>query len=169
MTPNEYQTKAYSFVQAPTDKEIGYFSMAVWGESGELVNVHKKEIRNKQSYRKRIVDESGDIIWYLCALASEYDFKFDEMIKTSSDMMKYINSSLRTSFRNLGRSALYLDEYLEYNPFGEGRFLIYYVSTVYRHLSIIWKFYNITLEEVMEYNIDKLAERSEIGAIKEHA
>ncbi len=168
MNPNEYQVKAYTFVQAPTDKEIGYFSMAISGEVGELVNVRKKEIRNDKSYKKKIIDESGDIVWYLCALGTEYGFTFEEVIKTSNEAMKYISGSLRTCFRDLGRAALYLDEYLEHNPFSEGRFLIYYISTVYRYLSVIWKFYNISLEEVMETNIEKLSERSETDTIKEH-
>lgn len=80
MELNEYQERAGQTAQYP---EIGglrmtYPAMGLAGEAGELMNKVKKIWRDRdgeldEEVREELVDELGDVLWYVARLARELD------------------------------------------------------------------------------------------------
>ena len=76
---DEYEKAADAFRHYPRSDEqsnIIYPSLALAGEAGELTNEVKKYIRDDDceltaTRRAKIIDEAGDVLWYLQALAME--------------------------------------------------------------------------------------------------
>ena len=71
MNLNEYQlwtktTQIYSDDVART-----YLTLGLAGEASEVCNKHKKEIRDGVNKSEEIIDELGDVLYYLSALALE--------------------------------------------------------------------------------------------------
>lgn len=74
MTLNEYQTATESTVAYPPG--LTYPTIGLLGEAGELANQVKKVIRDDggvltPARRAKIVDELGDVLWYIAAVARE--------------------------------------------------------------------------------------------------
>ncbi len=58
----------------PRGNELDYVVIALAGEVGELANKHKKTLRGGSperlaALRNEIIDELGDVLWYVAALA----------------------------------------------------------------------------------------------------
>lgn len=80
MDLNEYQERAAETAGYP---EIGgqpltYPAMGLAGEAGELMNKVKKIWRDRggeldEEFRRELVDELGDVLWYVALLARELD------------------------------------------------------------------------------------------------
>ena len=168
MTPNEYQIAAFKFAVYPQESAFEYLTLALMGECGELCNVYKKSLRNGEPYRDRIVDESGDVLWYIAAIASETG-KAMETVVAYTRMERKSN---RTPFQTLiniqyfaWNCAAYLDgqsaEIFTYHGVKLAAEVLYWLS----HL---WSFYGITLDEVLEYNLSKLTARAQTDSIKVH-
>lgn len=88
MTPNEYiqnalrtETKEYRFTA--TDKVTPRIEHAVMGlvtESAECMDALKKsKIYGKELDTVNLVEEAGDIMWYLAILADELGVSFEDM------------------------------------------------------------------------------------------
>jgi len=76
MTLNEYQREAKSTAIYPKDKAFEYLTLGLVGEAGEIANKVKKIIRDSDGkmsteQRKQLIDECGDVLWYLAGLATE--------------------------------------------------------------------------------------------------
>jgi NTP pyrophosphatase (non-canonical NTP hydrolase) len=89
----------------PEDQAIPYTALAMVGEAGEVANEVKKLIRDDGSVltvtrRYAIVDECGDVLWYLAALLQSIDSSLVEAIKTNVDKI-----SERTAKRNEQREG----------------------------------------------------------------
>lgn len=83
MTLNEYQHEAVSTAIYPNKSEIGgltYTILGLCGEAGELANKLKKHIRSGTSVDSDVlVDELGDVLWYVAAVARELGVPLDEV------------------------------------------------------------------------------------------
>jgi NTP pyrophosphatase (non-canonical NTP hydrolase) len=79
---NEYQQKAYGTSFYKDHHGIGgltYSILALCGETGELANKLKKHLRaGTQPDRAVLMDELGDCMWYLSAVATELDYTLEE-------------------------------------------------------------------------------------------
>ncbi len=64
-----------------------YLAVAFGGESGELLNVVKKEHRDKTELRERIRSEAGDCIFYLVALLDKYDLTLEDCMMATEDKL----------------------------------------------------------------------------------
>lgn len=75
MQLNEYQNLAYKTSVYKDHGKIGgltYTVLALCGEAGELANVLKKGLRKGEPpNREKMIDELGDVFWYLSAVATE--------------------------------------------------------------------------------------------------
>lgn len=74
MTLTDYQTQALTTSIYPDSQAITYPVLGLVGEAGELANQWKKVIRDdvgtlKPDRREKLIDECGDVLWYLASLA----------------------------------------------------------------------------------------------------
>ena len=85
MNLNEYQKHAFATARIDwkdaSKRHIPAFG--VIGELGSLVSELKKSLRDGKAYtegRENLVEEFGDLLWYLSALSSHYSFKLKNLI-----------------------------------------------------------------------------------------
>lgn len=92
---NDYQARAMKTAIYPNLVVIGdekdgtnaswiYPVLALGGEVGELQNLLKKRIRDYQGEidgetRQKVKGELGGILWYVAAIATEFDFTLEEV------------------------------------------------------------------------------------------
>jgi NTP pyrophosphatase (non-canonical NTP hydrolase) len=93
MTFNEYQAIAQQTAQYPKQNNLGLFYafMGLANESGECVGKIKKLIRDHDSVQQgleqkqdAIIDELGDVLWYLSACADELGVSLEEIAKRNN-------------------------------------------------------------------------------------
>ncbi|MEX0587459.1 MAG: nucleoside triphosphate pyrophosphohydrolase family protein [Patescibacteria group bacterium] len=116
MDINDYQARAADTVQFEknSDQAITISLLGLSGEVGELSTEYKKKIRDGESYkifREKIIEEIGDIMWYLSYIATHEDIEFSEILE---DSLKKITSR----WENLHGNQTYLD--LEREFFDDG-------------------------------------------------
>jgi NTP pyrophosphatase (non-canonical NTP hydrolase) len=74
MEMNQFQERAKKTAVYPAWYGIPYATLGLTGEAGEVAEKVKKMIRDGKSLdeaKAGIVDELGDVLWYVAALASE--------------------------------------------------------------------------------------------------
>ena len=72
----------------PKRREKEYLMIGLMNEAGEVGGAYKKEIRDNVDNTDLIIDEMGDVLWYLTRLCDVYDVKISEL------MMNNINKLL---------------------------------------------------------------------------
>lgn len=88
MNFNEYQKWAKSTGIYPESAKVIYPAMGLAGETGELLNILKKIIRDQvDADRDRLVGEIGDILWYLAVLSQDLGIDFDEVVTYNVDKL----------------------------------------------------------------------------------
>ena len=82
---------------------MSYAVMGLTGEAGEVANAFKKVIRDHQGVvsaevRDDIVDELGDVLWYVTAIAHELGFTLEEVAIRNNFKLeeRYKNGKQRT-------------------------------------------------------------------------
>ena len=100
MTFDEYQkfTKTTAFY--PQEAAVGYCALGLSGEAGEVANNVKKIIRDKQDKTADIVDELGDVLWYIARLADELGVDLSEVVDFNVDKLE------RRTAERLGQGTL---------------------------------------------------------------
>ena len=56
-------------------------------EAGEVCGAFKKEIRDRVDNTELIIDEMGDVLWYLQRLCDVYDIKISELMVNNMDKL----------------------------------------------------------------------------------
>ena len=56
-------------------------------EAGEVGGAFKKEIRDRVDNTELIIDEMGDVLWYLTRLCDVYDIKISELMVNNMDKL----------------------------------------------------------------------------------
>lgn len=82
MTLNEYQLKArataiYADGKMPLER-ITYAALGLCGEAGEVAERVKKFLR-EDTGELSVIDELGDVLWYLSSLAYECGLTLDDV------------------------------------------------------------------------------------------
>ncbi|MEM0148311.1 MAG: nucleoside triphosphate pyrophosphohydrolase family protein [Candidatus Micrarchaeaceae archaeon] len=68
----DYAVEAHKTAMYPEDKAIEYLALGLAGEAGEVANKVKKIIRgDKNISNEEIIDELGDVLWYLSELSAK--------------------------------------------------------------------------------------------------
>ena len=64
----------------PKRREKEYLMIGLMNEAGEVGGAFKKEIRDHVDNTDLIIDEMGDVLWYLTRLCDVYDIKISELM-----------------------------------------------------------------------------------------
>jgi NTP pyrophosphatase (non-canonical NTP hydrolase) len=95
MNFEEYQKIIETFAVYPRDSEllaISYLALGLNGEAGEVADQVKKAIRNDGAIsverRAKILDEIGDVLWYITRLAIEFDTELAAVAKANVEKLE---------------------------------------------------------------------------------
>ena len=93
MEANEYQEQAESTIQfdKKTEDARSIALLGLSGEVGELSTEYKKKLRDGDSYkvfRQKIIEELGDIIWYVSTLATLEGIELNEILRCNTKKIK---------------------------------------------------------------------------------
>jgi NTP pyrophosphatase (non-canonical NTP hydrolase) len=75
----EYQRKAVSFAIYPATHKVLYPALGLCGETGEVAEKVKKQVRDGVFNRHEVAKELGDVLWYLANLANDIGYNLDEV------------------------------------------------------------------------------------------
>lgn len=75
----EYQIKAVSFAIYPATHKVLYPALGLCGETGEVAEKVKKQVRDGVFNRHEVAKELGDVLWYLSNLANDIGYNLDEI------------------------------------------------------------------------------------------
>jgi len=80
MTPDKYQTKAdkFSLYKNCNPDTLLYYAAALGGEVGELID------DAEHGFREGVIDEGGDVLWYMAAVAMMIDVRLSDVIGADS-------------------------------------------------------------------------------------
>lgn len=86
MDLNEFQRKALLSVafDKKDDKALAHRTLGIAGEAGELANIVKKIIRDKNGQAtdedvRAIAEKLGDVLYYAAVLAEYFDLSIEEV------------------------------------------------------------------------------------------
>ena len=71
----------------PKRREKEYLMIGLMNEAGEVGGAFKKEIRDRVDNTELIIDELGDVLWYLQRLCDVYDIKISELMVNNMDKL----------------------------------------------------------------------------------
>ena len=81
----EYQKLSGSYTETPgVDDTFMYSVLGLNGEAGEVAEVVKKMIRDKEKKlsredRQDLLKELGDVLWYISKVASKLEFSLEDV------------------------------------------------------------------------------------------
>lgn len=79
MTLNEYQALAQRTSRSDVNKVLNG-CMGMCGEAGECIDILKKHMmQGHELPRKKLLEELGDVMWYVCETASGLGASLDEV------------------------------------------------------------------------------------------
>ena len=84
MTANEYQVLAMKTLNKDLDEREVLINgvMGLCGESGEVIDLVKKHISQGHPLNKdKIVEELGDVLWYIAELATILNVTIEDIMK----------------------------------------------------------------------------------------
>ncbi len=91
----EYQDIIENFAVYPRDNEltaISYLALGLNGEAGEVADQVKKAIRNdgliNEERREKIIEELGDVLWYLTRIAIEFDVSMADIAASNVEKLQ---------------------------------------------------------------------------------
>ena len=71
----------------PKRREKEYLMLGLMNEAGEVGGAFKKEIRDHVDNTDLIIDEMGDVLWYLTRLCDVYNIKISELMINNIDKL----------------------------------------------------------------------------------
>ena len=103
----EYQDFTFKTAQYPDAGKgnlaaLSYVALGLAGEAGEVANKVKKLLRDGDSDAKRLelLDELGDVAWYLARACSELGYGLDEVL--AANMSKLLSRLARGTIAGSG-------------------------------------------------------------------
>jgi NTP pyrophosphatase (non-canonical NTP hydrolase) len=95
MNFEDYQKIIETFAVYPRDNEliaISYLALGLNGEAGEVADEVKKAIRNdghiSPERRAKILDEIGDVLWYITRLTIEFDTSLAQIAQANIEKLE---------------------------------------------------------------------------------
>lgn len=76
---NHYQEQTQKTAVYPEENALEYLALGLNGEAGEVAEKIKKVIRGDREIDQELVDELGDVLWYLARLLDEIGEDFDDV------------------------------------------------------------------------------------------
>lgn len=75
----------------PKEERVKHWTIGLTGEAGEVANVIKKHVCTKKfdvpTTCARVLDEAGDVLWYLDALLDEYGITLQQVAAYNIDKL----------------------------------------------------------------------------------
>ena len=71
----------------PKRREKEYLMLGLMNEAGEVGGAYKKEIRDHKDNTELIIDEMGDVLWYLTRLCDVYNITISELMTNNIDKL----------------------------------------------------------------------------------
>lgn len=92
LTMKQFQdaAKEVAIYRNNTDDGIGYTSLGLVGEAGEVANKVKKWMRGDMSeseLKKVLLDELGDVLWYVAMLSHEAGWELEQVAQRNIDKL----------------------------------------------------------------------------------
>lgn len=84
----EYQNKAVSFAIYPATHKVLYPTLGLCGESGEVAEKVKKQVRDGVFNRHEVAKELGDVLWYLANICNDIGYNLDEIAGLNIDKLQ---------------------------------------------------------------------------------
>lgn len=89
-----YQSMVKETVVYPPDNALLYTALGLAGESGEVANVVKKVVRDdggEPTFNRKvaIIDELGDVVWYVTALAAELGYSLEQVLDRNRKKLQH--------------------------------------------------------------------------------
>lgn len=162
MTLKKYREQMWQFALYPNSGNNPlYPDLGLLSEIGELAGEAKRIIRDDDGAltperREKMIDELGDIMWYLAAISYE---KGSEQFLTSFES---VESNADTGHPKTINDFLIGISSLPESLYGKGND----TQMFYSGLNGLIKYLNTTLEEVLQRNLNKLQSRLERNKIK---
>jgi len=94
MDLKDYQAQARKTAVYPSNSHVIYPALGLAGETGEVCEKIKKQIRDKEGNLKEkkflneIEKELGDVIWYISNLASDLRLSLDNIAQRNLDKLQ---------------------------------------------------------------------------------
>ena len=91
MTINEYQTLAMTTLnkELSNDQVLLNGVMGLCGESGEVIDIVKKHIsQGHELKREKLIEELGDVAWYLAETAYALGVDLESVLQGNIDKLK---------------------------------------------------------------------------------
>ncbi len=82
-----YQEFTRQTAKYPKRREREYLVIGLMNEAGEVGGAYKKEIRDRVDNTDLIIDEMGDVLWYLTRLCDVYGIKISELMVNNMDKL----------------------------------------------------------------------------------
>ncbi len=97
--PNDYQKQSGLTAVYPSDRALEYLTLGLVGEAGEVANKLKKVIRGDyqdpklgsaipEAVRYEIIDELGDVLWYVAQLSIVLDIRLSSVMEQNIRKLK---------------------------------------------------------------------------------
>ena len=87
MNANEYQNWTRTTAIYPKDRALEYLGLGLTSEAGEVAGKLKKRIRDGGVDVMSLIDEIGDVYWYLARLCDEIGFSTESVLKRNFDKL----------------------------------------------------------------------------------
>lgn len=91
MTANEYQKLAMATLNKSLDQRDILINgvMGLCGEAGEVIDIVKKHLAQGHTLdREHLIEELGDIAWYLSETATALEIDLDEVFSRNIEKLK---------------------------------------------------------------------------------
>ena len=107
MLLDEYQERARTTAVYPREFAYNYLALGVAGEAGEVANKVKKVLRDKNGVmddtsRALIVDELGDVLWYIALMAHELGVTLQDVAE--GNIAKLTERKAQNLIHDVGRA-----------------------------------------------------------------
>jgi NTP pyrophosphatase (non-canonical NTP hydrolase) len=84
----EYQLKAVAFAIYPATHKVLYPTLGLCGESGEVAEKVKKQVRDGVFNRHEVAKELGDVLWYLTNICNDIGYSLSEIADLNIDKLQ---------------------------------------------------------------------------------
>ncbi len=91
MTPNEYQKLAMTTINKELSDRDALINgvMGLCGESGEVIDLVKKHISHGHELnRERLIDELGDVAWYIARIADVLGVELEDILEHNIEKLR---------------------------------------------------------------------------------
>jgi NTP pyrophosphatase (non-canonical NTP hydrolase) len=174
---DNYQERAHTTAIYPEERGVEYTVLGLCSEIGEIAGKIKKQIRDGskwngeqlEDYRKAVLHEVGDVLWYVAELCTTMGIKFNTVVYAARSFEVPPVTNVGLSLRLILTCSMLASVALAHAENGTSdelkeavtQMLIPVVAGVRR----MCEMYNADIEIVMTLNLGKLEARAQAGTL----